>query len=124
MKIAHTKNFDINIPDALDALEEEIRKYPDLIGLEPEEMEELDVPAFWGEFWVALLSHAADIYEADVEEGEEGFAFDSRLTLDELETSKRNSGLIAAACNLMEQVEHNPITDEWRCIPTQMGLNP
>lgn len=85
MKINYTAHFEINIPNALDALEEDIRKYPDQIGLEREDMDLLDSPVFWGHFWKALSEHALDIYEADMEEGDEAFQFDTRLTLDELE---------------------------------------
>ncbi len=87
MKINHTCHFDINIPDALDALEEDIRKYPDQIGLEREDMDLLDSPVFWGHFWKALCEHALDIYEADMEEGDEDFQFDTNLTLDDLRES-------------------------------------
>lgn len=85
MKIDHTCHFEINIPDALENLEEELRKYPDMIGLEREDMDLLDSPVFWGHFWKALSEHALDIYEADMEEGDADFQFDTSLTLDELE---------------------------------------
>lgn len=85
MKINHTTHFDINIPDALDAIEEDIRKYPEQIGLERADMDLLDSPVFWGHFWKALSEHALDIYEVAMEEGDEDFQFDTRLTLDELE---------------------------------------
>lgn len=85
MKINHTTHFDINIPDALDAIEEDIRKYPEQIGLERADIDLLDSPVFWGHFWKALSEHALDIYEVAMEEGDEDFQFDTRLTLDELE---------------------------------------
>ena len=90
MNINRTIHFDINIPDALDAIEEDIRKYPDQIGLEREDMNLLDSPVFWGHFWKALAEYALDIYEADMEEGDEDFQFDTRLTLDELRESKNS----------------------------------
>lgn len=85
MKIEHVKHFEINIPDALDTIEDDLRKYPEQLGLSPEEIDELDTPVFWGHFWKALCEHALDIYEADMEEGDTEFQFDTRLTLDELE---------------------------------------
>lgn len=84
MKINHTTHFDINIPDALDAIEEDIRKYPEQIGLERADMDLLDTPVFWGNFWKALCEHALDYYEVAIEEGDEDFQFDTRLTLNEL----------------------------------------
>ena len=98
MKIKRTLTLEINIPNALDALEEDIRKYPDQIGLEREDMDLLDNPVFWGNFWKALCEHAMDIYEADMEEGDEDFQFDTRLTLDELE--EHNNPMIAP--NIMD----------------------
>lgn len=94
MKIDYTSHFEINIPDALEALEEELRKYPDMIGLEREDMDLLDSPVFWGQFWKALSEHALDIYEADMEEGDEDFQFDTNLTLDELEEHNRNNPMM------------------------------
>lgn len=85
MKIKHTKNFEINIPDALDTIEDDLRKYPEQLGLTGEQIEELDTPVFWGHFWKALCEHALDIYEADMEEGDEDFQFTTGVTLDELE---------------------------------------
>lgn len=100
MKINYTSHFEINIPDALDAIEEDIRKYPDQIGLEREDMDMLDTPVFWGHFWKALSEHALDIYEADMEEGDEDFQFDTRLTLDELEAHKSDNPFFAP--NIMD----------------------
>ena len=98
MKIDHTSHFEI--PDALEALEEDIRKYPDQIGLEREDMDLLDSPVFWGHFWKALSEHALDIYEADMEEGDEDFQFDTRLTLDELEEHNDDNPFFAP--NIMD----------------------
>lgn len=86
MKVNYTSHFEINIPDALEAIEEDIRKYPDQIGLEREDMELLDNPVFWGHFWKALSEHALDFYEVAMEEGDENLQFDVGLTLDELIT--------------------------------------
>lgn len=73
MKINHTKTFEINIAEALDELEKEIRKYPDLIGLDEDELDAIDTPIFWKHFWETLLEHARDVYDCEEEETELSF---------------------------------------------------
>ena len=90
MTIDYTTHFEINIPDALNNIEEDIRKYPEQIGLERADMDLLDSPIFWGNFWKALSEYALDMYEADMEEGDKDFQFDTRLTLDELRESNNS----------------------------------
>lgn len=91
MKIKRTCHFEINIPDALDNIERDLRKYPvDMLGIDPADMEILDCPIFWGNFWKALCEHALDMYEVAMNEGDEDFQFTTGVTLDEMRESNNS----------------------------------
>lgn len=101
MKIKRTCHFEINIPDALDNIERDLRKYPvDMLGIDPADMEILDCPIFWGNFWKALCEHALDMYEVAMIEGDEDFQFTSGVTFDGLEA--HNSDNPFSAPNIMD----------------------
>ena len=90
MKIDYTCHFEINIPDARENIEDDIRKYPEQIGLERADMDLLDTPIFWGNFWKALCEHALDYYEVAMEEGDKDFQCDTSVTLDEIRESNNS----------------------------------
>lgn len=74
----HTVNYEINLEQVLDELEDTLKQYPgDYLNLDRNDFESIESPVFWAKFWQSLAKCAAEKYQDELEnpDTDDGFKF-------------------------------------------------